>query len=328
MKNRTLIGIVCIALAVVMVFAVSPLINKVSEQKTTVVRVKTDVAKGEQVLPEDVEEVKITKDVVPASAITDITFAVGGRFYASVDMQKGDIVTTKKLTENANDISGIIESLDGKHVVMSIPISSFSAGLSGKLENGDIVSLCVTYNKMTNIPMAFKYVRLLTTTTAGGVDEDKVVKNDDGTFTAPSTATFLLTPRQAALLKSYIKSGSIHIILVHRGDEDKAQEYLDVEQEYLDSLELAAKEAAKKMIADKKITSNDEAFNKYFETHRDEFMKMMDDIFEQVFGMNFETLDDDSSIYDDTTNPSEEPTEQPSEDASLAPEDESTSQEG
>ncbi len=33
MKNRTLIGIVCIVLAVAVTFLVSPLVNRISEQK-------------------------------------------------------------------------------------------------------------------------------------------------------------------------------------------------------------------------------------------------------------------------------------------------------
>lgn len=325
MKNRTLIGVVCIFLAVAMVFVVSPLINRVSEQKTEVVRVKVDIPKGEKVKLDDLEVVKISNDAIPERALTDAGFANSGIYYAAVDMKKGDFVTVPKLTDNANDIGGIMESLDGSHVIMSVPIASFAAGISGKLENGDIVSLVVTQKGVTNIPMAFKYVRLLTTTTSGGVDKDKVIKNDDGTFPMPSTATFLLTPRQAALLKSY--GGAVHIILVYRGEEEKAQEYLQVEQEYLDSLELAAREAAKKMIADKRITTDDKAFNDYYEAHRDEFMKMMDDIFEKVFGMNFETLEDDSSIYDDVSKQPEEPTSQV-EVPSVTPEDESTSQGG
>ena len=62
---------------------------------------------------------------------------------------------------------------------MSITIGSFAGGLSGKLENGDIVSICVTdKDDHTEIPAGLKYVKVITTTTSGGIDENDVVEND------------------------------------------------------------------------------------------------------------------------------------------------------
>ena len=40
MKNRTVIGIVCIVLAVAVTFVVSPLVNNISDKKTEVIRVR------------------------------------------------------------------------------------------------------------------------------------------------------------------------------------------------------------------------------------------------------------------------------------------------
>lgn len=46
MKNRTLIGIVCIILAVVIIFGVSPMINKMTEGKTEVVSFAKNISQG------------------------------------------------------------------------------------------------------------------------------------------------------------------------------------------------------------------------------------------------------------------------------------------
>ena len=46
MKNRTIIGIVCMILAVAMTFAVAPLVNRLTSDTTTVVRLKQDVGRG------------------------------------------------------------------------------------------------------------------------------------------------------------------------------------------------------------------------------------------------------------------------------------------
>ena len=46
MKNRTIIGIVCIVLALVVTFAVAPLVNKLSDSRTDIVRLKSDIVQG------------------------------------------------------------------------------------------------------------------------------------------------------------------------------------------------------------------------------------------------------------------------------------------
>ena len=312
MKNRTLIGIVCIVLAVVMVFAVTPLINKMSEPKTTVVRVTKDVARGAVLNPDMLEEVKISTNLRPndASTYNNKNFAAADKYYTTCDMKAGDIVTSKKISTEANDINNTLNSLDGSHVAMSIKIGSNAAALTGKLESGDIVSLCITTRKnnvnVTTIPLAFKYVRVLTTTTSNGIDEDQIIKNDDGSYTMPSTITVLVTPRQAALLASY-NASAIHFVLVHRGDEEVAEKYLAAEDEYLGSLENAAKESAKTMMSH--LVSDDKAFNEYYEAHHDEFLAMMEKVFEQVFGMNIESQAD-TNIYDDSQAQQEAPSQE------------------
>ena len=43
MKNRTIIGIVCLVLALVLTFAIAPLVNKMAESKVDIIRLKQDV---------------------------------------------------------------------------------------------------------------------------------------------------------------------------------------------------------------------------------------------------------------------------------------------
>ena len=56
MKNRTVIGIVCIILAVAVTFVVSPIVNKISDQKTEVVRFVNNVSHGTQIKETDIEK--------------------------------------------------------------------------------------------------------------------------------------------------------------------------------------------------------------------------------------------------------------------------------
>ena len=117
---------------------------------------------------------------------------------------------------------------------MSVTIASFARGLSAKLQNGDIVSFYVTDKEgNTTIPASLKYVRVITTTTAGGVDENEVEPNEDGTFDLPTTITVLVSVSQAQELANYEENAKMHVALVYRGDEETAKKFLDKQDQYL-----------------------------------------------------------------------------------------------
>ena len=73
-----------------------------------------------------------------------------------------------------------------------------------------------------------KYVRVITTTTNDGIDKDELV---DGGKSA--TVTLLVTPEQAELLAHYDSVTTIHFSLVYRGDTDKADAYIKVQDDYM-----------------------------------------------------------------------------------------------
>ena len=231
MKNRTAIGIVCIILAVAVTFVVSPLVNNISDKKTEVVRFTADVSHGTEIKDTDIELVEISNSALPEKVIKDKNAVVGK--YATTDIFKGDFATESKVTDNANTASDIMASLKGDKVAMSITINSFAGGLSGKLENGDIVSIYVT-NKddETENPAALKYVKVITTTTSGGIDENDVVENEDGSFELPTTITVLVSVEQAKILANYEESAIMHVALVYRGDDATANKFLKAQDDY------------------------------------------------------------------------------------------------
>lgn len=233
MKNRTAIGIVCIILAVAITFVVSPMVNKVSDKKTETVRFTTNVTHGTKIKETDVEVVKISNSALPDKVVKNKTEIVGK--YATADLFKGDIATENKITDNANTASSVMASLKGNKVVMSITINSFAGGLSGKLQNGDVVSICVTdKDNKTEIPAELKYVKVITTTTSGGIDENDVVENEDGSFDLPTTITVLVSVEQARILANYEKNAAMHIVLVYRGDDASAEKFLKAQDAYLE----------------------------------------------------------------------------------------------
>jgi len=233
MKNRTVIGIICMLLAVAVTFGVAPIVNRLTSDTTSVIRLSQDVKQGAQITDGQIETVEVKTDTLPAGIITQKSAVVGK--YAASNLYIGDYFTAAKLTDEANTAEDVFASLDGSKVAVSITIDTFAAGLSGKLCNGDIISVIVTDKDSgtTTIPGELKYLKVITTTTAGGIDKDSIVKNDDGSYELPSTVTVLVSTEQAKLLAKYEENSTMQTALVYRGDSATAQKFLNTQDEYL-----------------------------------------------------------------------------------------------
>lgn len=226
MKNRTIIGIICMIAAVAITFAAGPLVNRMTADTTVVLRLKEDVNQGAQLTEDHLEEVKVNTAALPAGVLTDAAQIVGK--YAVSNLYAGDCLTEDKISDNADSAEDIFASLDGNKIAVSVPIPTFAAGLSGKLQNGDIISL-IFVDKDGNesvIPPELQYVKVITATTAGGIDKEDIIKNEDGSFEIPSTVTVLVNSEQALLLAKYEAEGKIQAALVFRGEKEKADEFL------------------------------------------------------------------------------------------------------
>ena len=232
MKNRTVLGLICILVALIITFAVAPLVNRVTDKRIDIVRMKNDVSQGYKISEEDIELVSVGAYNLPSDIITQSSDVIGK--YASCDLISGDWLTPNKLSETSDSADDIFRTLDGTKQAISITISSFAGGLSGKLENGDIISLIV-YDKSLEealIPPELTYVQVITTTTADGFDKDELSANDDGTYDLPTTVTLLVNSEQAKLLTMYENTAKIHADLVYRGDDETAKKFLDAQDEY------------------------------------------------------------------------------------------------
>ena len=236
MKNRTIIGIVCIVLALVVTFAVAPLVNKLSDSRTDIVRLKNDIVQGHMIQESDIEIVTVGSTGLPANVITKKEAVVGK--FAACDLKANTDLLQSMISDKSDSADDVFHTLDGTKQAISITISSFAGGLSGKLENGDIVSLVIFENETNEatIPGGLTYVKVITTTTAEGFDKDELTPNEDGTYELPTTLTLLVNPTQAKMLVEYENRGVIHADLVYRGDSKTAQKFLDAQDLYFEML--------------------------------------------------------------------------------------------
>ena len=236
MKNRTIIGIVCIVLALVVTFAVAPLVNKLSDSRTDIVRLKNDIVQGHMIQESDIEVVTVGSTGLPTNIITKKEAVVGK--FAACDLKANTDLLQSMISDKSDSADDVFHTLDGTKQAISITISSFAGGLSGKLENGDIVSLVIFENETNEatIPGGLTYVKVITTTTAEGFDKDELTPNEDGTYELPTTLTLLVNPTQAKMLVEYENRGVIHADLVYRGDNKTAQKFLDAQDLYFEML--------------------------------------------------------------------------------------------
>lgn len=236
-KNRTIVGLISIILSLVICFLVAPLFNNAVRSKTEIVRVTKDILKGEVITASNIETVEIGGYNLPRSVVKNKKTVIGK--YVTADLFKGDyILDTKLSVEKANEDEYLYD-LDGRKEAISVTIKSFAAGLSGKLNSGDVVSIIASnYGeaKETLIPNELQFVKILAVTTSKGTDKtysEKAKKDDDKSKELPSTVTVLVNKVQARLLADLEENSKLHISLVYRGNEKNTKKFLEEQEKII-----------------------------------------------------------------------------------------------
>lgn len=234
-KNRTVVGVICIVLSLLICFGVTPLFNKGMSQKTEIVRVAKEIKAGDEVTSDMVQVVEVGGYNLPENIIKNKDTVIGT--YATADLSIGDYILNTKVSQVPAVENAYLYNLDGSKQAISITIKNFSNGLSGKLQSGDIVSVIAPdYRKQgaTIIPPELKYVEVISVTAPNGYDANtgQQIKNEDGRE-LPSTVTLLVTPEQGNVLAELEADGTAHLSLVYRGVLEKAQEFILAQDEVI-----------------------------------------------------------------------------------------------
>lgn len=238
MKNRIVIGLICIILSVIICFGLTPMFNNALKSKMSLVRVNAEIHKGDQITEKMLTIVEVGGYNLPGNVVYRAEDVVGK--YANADLYKGDYILESKLSDTPMLKNAYLSKLNGENLAISVSIKSFAAGLSGKLEAGDIVTLIasdVGEKRETLVPPELKYVEIIATTASSGADND--VQADAGKGEEQelaSTITVLATPEQARLLAELEQKGKLHAALVFRGDSTQTQKFLEEQQRVLEEL--------------------------------------------------------------------------------------------
>lgn len=234
-RNRTVVGVLCILLALIICFGVTPLFSRSASEKTEIVRVTKDIKEGDEITAEMIQTVEVGAYNLPQNLMTDKKEVVGK--YATADLAAGDYILSSKLSAVPAAENAYLYNLDGKKQAISVTIKSFATGLSGKLESGDIVTVIVADYQgkgETAIPPELQYVEVISVTASSGYDANTGEVVDEKEL--PSTVTLLVTTEQAKVLAELEQDSELHLALVYRGTPENAAKFIAAQDALIEEL--------------------------------------------------------------------------------------------
>jgi len=240
-KNRTVIGVICIVLSLIISFGLTPLFNKSVSQRTEIVRAVKEIKSGDEITKDMVQVVEVGGYNLPDNIIRTKETVIGK--YALSDLGIGDYILNTKLSDIPAAENAYLYNLDGSKQAISITIKTFANGLSGKLQSGDIVSVIAPdYKKQgeTVIPSELKYVEVISVTASSGYDAntgEQIVEDDRE---LPSTVTLLVTPEQGNILAELEADSKSHLSLVYRGIPENTRKFIEIQEEIIEEIYLEA----------------------------------------------------------------------------------------
>lgn len=234
-RNRTVIGVLCILLALIICFGITPIFSRSASEKTEIVRVTKDIKEGDEITAEMVQTVEVGAYNLPQNLMTDKKEVIGK--YATADLAAGDYILSSKLSAVPAAENAYLYNLDGKKQAISVTIKSFATGLSGKLESGDIVTVIVADYQgkgETAIPPELQYVEVISVTASSGYDANTGEVVDEKEL--PSTVTLLVTTEQAKVLAELEQDSELHLALVYRGTPENAAKFIAAQDALIEEL--------------------------------------------------------------------------------------------
>ena len=96
LKNRTVVGVICILLSLLICFGLTPLFNQSVSQKAEIVRVVQPIRAGDEITESMVQIVEVGGYNLPEDVLRQKESAVGK--YATADLAVGDYIIPSKLS--------------------------------------------------------------------------------------------------------------------------------------------------------------------------------------------------------------------------------------
>lgn len=230
MNKRLLYGIICIVIAAAIAFVGIPLLSSHTNGKVTIVKMAQPVVQGTRIEESDLMLVEVGKYGLTDGTITDYKDVVGR--YAKTDLVSGASILPENLSITPPNTTTILNELPSDKMAISFTIKTLAAGLSDKLQSGDIIRI-YHYLDSAETLRELQYVKVLAVTDSNGQDVDNSKINPEEQTELSATITVQVSPEQALLIAELENSGTIHVALVLRNNEELAEELLRKQEELL-----------------------------------------------------------------------------------------------
>ncbi|MHB1315312.1 MAG: Flp pilus assembly protein CpaB [Christensenellales bacterium] len=234
LKNRLVIGALCIITALLLSFFALPALQGGNQNAyINAVRMKQPVQAGTQLTAEMLETVSVPEKLVEGG-VRDIPSAAGK--YTATDLYTGDYLTAAKLSATLAEQDSFSAGTPKGKMVVSITLPSLASGVSGRLKPGDIVTVMALPKGSVNQSLGvepetdgddlsgtviypeLQYIEVCMVAASDGADASVAARPDkDAKNSLPITISFYATEEQALRLAEIENQSIIHLAFVARG---------------------------------------------------------------------------------------------------------------
>lgn len=204
--------------AALIAFVAMPMINKATRATREVVRIKQSIAENVQITADLLSVVEVGDYNLPTDVITDPNAIIGK--FAATDLVPSDNLVPGKFKDyrSATD-EFLYEITDENLVAISVTVGELNTQVSGKLQQGDIVSVYVVgrdsvtgeYGAVLHDELKYMYIDALVNSSGEDItaSTNKMI----------SSVVFSCTESQARKLITLQSTGALYLVHVGRGDD-------------------------------------------------------------------------------------------------------------
>lgn len=251
-KKKFILAFLCLAASAALTWKLFDMVES-SKETVTLVQAADKIEHGTRVTAEMLRRAEVGSYGVDKRAIKSEADVCGK--YAASDLYPGDVLLPEKF-KSIGEIADnyVLKTRDTKKTAVSIQLKGVSAGLSGKLQIGDVVSAYIfeydggvgsTKGSVAIYP-ELQYLEVAAVTNSRAEDiryePDREINYEQmktlGDAAIPATVIFIADEAQAVRLVEAENTGIVH--LVFRGRGDYARELLDEYEGNNSSVDVAA----------------------------------------------------------------------------------------
>ena len=254
-KNRLVIGCICIVLAFALGFIGVPfLVDKMSD-KVNVVVANQDIPKGTKLEESMFRIIEVSQGDLPY-VMTDLYESITGKAstnangntstssifskddstarYASVEISKNDYISKQKITTKIPYKDKELRELGENEYAVTISVSALDASVAGKVRAGDVITPMIISGDgsetKANVYDEIRYMEIISVSNKDGADI-----SSSNSESLPAVVTLKCNFTQATMLAQLNSSHKIHLAFAAHAESERASDLLKVQSDFFNS---------------------------------------------------------------------------------------------